>query len=86
MVGIIECLVCEKPIKIPSCINLNDYDGQLYCHECNLLWNIRWKSSKVIKYKLAAKQTIKVEQKVEITPAFPERKYPENTQGDVKES
>jgi len=52
----IECLVCGEPIKIPSCIVSEDYDGQLFCHECNLLWNIKLKSSKVIKYKLAEKQ------------------------------
>ena len=52
----IECLVCKESLEIPLCINLADYDGQLFCHECNLLWNVRFKSSKVVKYKLAEKQ------------------------------
>jgi hypothetical protein len=52
----IKCLVCKESLVIPPYIDPADYDGQLFCHECNLLWNVRFKSSKVVKYKLAEKQ------------------------------
>ena len=52
----INCLVCEKPIKFPSYIDSDDYDGHIFCHECNLLLYIRLKSSKVKKYKVVEKQ------------------------------
>jgi len=51
----IKCLVCKESLEIPPYFNLDDCDVQLYCHECNLLWNVRFKSSKVTKYKLAEK-------------------------------
>jgi hypothetical protein len=52
----IKCLVCKESLEIPPCIDLDNYDGQLFCHECNSLWDIKLKSSKVIKYKLAKQQ------------------------------
>ena len=55
----INCLVCKKPMEIPSCTKLEDYDGQLFCCECNLLWDVKFKSSELKKYKLA-KQQLKV--------------------------
>jgi len=52
----IPCLVCKEPLKIPPCIDPDDYDGQLFCHNCNLLWDVKLKSSKPKKYKLAKQQ------------------------------
>ena len=52
----INCLVCKKPMEIPSCTKLEDYDGQLFCCECNLLWDVKFKSSELKKYKLAKQQ------------------------------
>ncbi len=52
----IECLVCKKKIIFPSYINPTNYDGQLYCKECQLLLDIKLVKSEVIKYKVAVKQ------------------------------
>jgi len=56
----ISCIVCKKPIKFPSYIDPDDYDGHLFCHEFNLLLYIKMKSSKVKKYKVVEKQKINV--------------------------
>jgi DNA-directed RNA polymerase subunit RPC12/RpoP len=57
----INCIVCEKPIKFPSYIDPDDYDGHIFCHECNLLLYVKIKSSKVKKYKVVEKQKIIVQ-------------------------
>ena len=67
----INCLVCEKPIKFPPYIDSEDYDGHIFCHECNLLLYIKLKSSKVKKYKVVEKQTIKVQSNIVLKDFVP---------------
>jgi hypothetical protein len=52
----VKCLICGELIKMPPNATPSDYDGQLFCHKCNLLWDIKLKSSEIIKYKLAKQQ------------------------------
>ena len=68
----INCIVCEKPIKFPSYIDPEDYDGHIFCHECNLLLYVRLKAAKVTKYKLAAKQPKVQPGNIEVKLAIPE--------------
>jgi hypothetical protein len=60
----INCIVCEKPIKFPSYIDPDDYEGHIFCHECNLLLYLKMKSSRVRKYQVVTNQTIKVQPNV----------------------
>jgi len=66
----LECLVCGKAIKIPRFIDTDNYDGQLFCHKCNLLLYVRLKSSKVKKYKVVEKQP-KVKPDVKVISGIP---------------
>ena len=59
----INCIVCEKPIKFPSYIDPEDFDGNIFCHKCNLLLYVKLKSAKVKKYKVVDKQKITVQSK-----------------------
>jgi len=70
----INCIVCEKPIKFPSYIDPEDYDGHLFCHECNLLLYVKLKSAKVKKYKVVEKQTITVHPNVIFKSSIPRPK------------
>ena len=81
----IDCLVCEKPIKFPSYIDPDDYDGQIFCHECNLLLYVRLKSSKVKKYKVVEKQTINVKSDIIVKSSIPRPDYSKESEGKVKE-
>ena len=47
----IKCLLCEKPLEIPTYIDTEDYDGEVVCQECKSLLYIRILKSKVKKYK-----------------------------------
>jgi len=70
----INCIVCEKPIKFPSYIDPEDYDGNIFCHECNLLLYVRLKAAKVKKYKVVEKQTITVHPNIIVKHSIPEPK------------
>jgi hypothetical protein len=70
----INCIVCEKPIKFPSYIDPDDFDGNIFCHNCNLLLYLKLKSAKVKKYKVVDKQKINVQSKVIFQPAIPRPK------------
>ena len=48
----IECLLCEKPIKLPKCIDTEDYDGEVVCQECQSLLYIKLVKSKLRKYRI----------------------------------
>ena len=37
----IECLVCQRTIKIPQFIDTDNYDGQLACQECGSLLHVK---------------------------------------------
>ena len=81
----IECLVCGKPIKFPSYIDSDDYDGHIFCHECNLLLYVKMKSSKVKKYKVVEKQTIKVHSDIIFKSNIPRPDYSKKSEGNDKE-
>ena len=71
----IDCLVCGKTIKIPSYVDPEDYDGQLFCRKCNLLLDIKLKSSKVKKYKVAEKQPKTIPSTIKVISAIPRPDY-----------
>ena len=48
----IECLLCEKHIKLPQYIDAEDYDGEVVCQECQSLLYIKLVKSKVQKYRI----------------------------------
>jgi len=48
----IECLVCDKILKIPKYIDTNKYDGQIVCSECKALLYIKLANNNVNKYKI----------------------------------
>ena len=81
----IECLVCGKPIEFPSYIDPDDYDGQIFCRECNLLLYVRLKSSKVKKYKVVEKQTINVKSDIIVHSSIRRPDYSKESEGKVKE-
>lgn len=57
-----NCFLCGKPIEFPSYIDPDDYDGQVKCHTCNLLFDVRLKRGKLKKRKLAIQPaTAKIE-------------------------
>ena len=51
----IECLTCEKTIKMPLYIDHEKYDGQVVCKECKSLLHVRLFKGKVQKYKIIEK-------------------------------
>jgi len=71
----INCIVCKKPIKFPSYIDPDYYDGHLSYHECNLLLYIKMKSSKVKKYKVVEKQKINVQSNIIVESSIPRPDY-----------
>lgn len=81
----INCLVCEEPIKIPSYIDPDDYDGQLYCQSCQLLLDIKLLKSKVRKYRFAAKQTKPRPSEINIISNIPRPDYSKKAEGAAKE-
>jgi len=48
----IECLLCEKPIKLPEYIDTENYEGEVVCQECESLLYIKLVNSKVQKYRV----------------------------------
>jgi hypothetical protein len=81
----IKCLVCKESLEIPPYINPDNFDGQLFCHECNLLWNVRLKSSKVEKYKLAEKQPRVQPSNIIVKMDIPRPGYSKKSEGNDKE-
>ena len=56
----IQCLACDKTLKLPQFVNTDNYDGQVKCPECKSLLHIKLVKSKVLKYKIVenkSKQT-----------------------------
>ncbi len=45
----IECLLCEKPIKLPKDSDTENYDGDVVCKECQLLFHIKLVKGKLQK-------------------------------------
>jgi hypothetical protein len=52
----IECLVCGCGIELSEFIDVNDYDGQVACGECDSLLHIRLKGSKIKGYEVVEKK------------------------------
>ena len=48
----IECLACDKTLKLPQFVNTDNYDGQVVCPECKALLYVKFVKSKVLKYKI----------------------------------
>ena len=48
----IECLACGKNIKTPKYIDIEKYEGQLACKECNSLLYVKLIKGQVQKYKI----------------------------------
>lgn len=74
----INCIICGNKIKAPDPnIDLDNYNGQVFCHECKVLLYIKTVSGKVIKYNIVSKQTVnvKVDHKVEVITAVPRPDY-----------
>ena len=83
MVRKINCLVCGNPIAMPlPNIDPDNYDGQIFCHNCNLLLHIKSEASKVATYEVVKNQTINVTKNVSLTY---ERADSEEARGREKE-
>jgi len=48
----INCLVCDKRIKIPEFIDTENYDGQISCPACHSLLHVKLYKSKLRKYEV----------------------------------
>jgi len=48
----IQCLACDKTLKLPQFVNTDNYDGQIVCPERKTLLHIRLAKGKVLKYKI----------------------------------
>ena len=72
----LNCLICENPVAMPDPnIDLDNYDGQVFCHECDLLLYIKTIRGKVLKYKVVPNQTIKVDKEIKVITAVPRPDY-----------
>ena len=86
MVKKIDCLVCGNPIAMPlPNIDPDNYDGQIFCHECNLLLYIKSDGGKVPKYKVVPNQTINVKHDVKVITAVPRPDYSKKSEDKAKE-
>ncbi len=52
----VECLLCEKPLKLPKDFDSEDYDGEAVCQECQSLFHIKIVKSKVRKYRIVERK------------------------------
>ncbi len=48
----IQCLACDKTLKLPQFVNTDNYDGQVVCSDCKALLHIKLVKGKVLKYKI----------------------------------
>jgi len=51
----IKCLACGKPIRIPSYIDTEKYDGEVVCQECESRLHVKLIKGKAQKYKVMEK-------------------------------
>ena len=76
MVKNINCLVCGNPIAMPlPNIDPDNYNGQIFCHNCNLLLYIKSEASKVKQYKVVPNQTINVKSDIQVVTGVPRPNY-----------
>jgi len=86
MVKKINCLVCGNPITIPlPNIDPDNYDGQLFCHKCNLLLHIKTEASKVKKYNVVPNQTINVKSDIKVISAVPRPDYSKKSEDKARD-
>lgn len=85
MIKKINCLICGNPIKMPlPNIDPDNYDGQIFCHECNLLLHIKSDGGKVLKYKVVPGQTINIERDIQVITAVPRPDYSKESEDKAK--
>ena len=48
----IQCLACDKTLKLPQFVYTDNYDGQVVCQECKSLLYVKLVKGKVQKYKI----------------------------------
>ena len=72
----IECLLCEKPIKLPKYVDTENYDGEVVCQECQSLLYIKLVKSKVQKYRVKERgfRGMSTEEVVQMLQTIQERK------------
>jgi len=52
----IECLACDKTLKLPQSIDMDNYDGQLVCSKCKALLHVKLVKGKLRKYKIVERR------------------------------
>jgi len=68
----IQCLACDKTLKLPQFVNTDNYDGQVVCPECKALLHIKLVKSKVLKYKIV--ERLRLGEPVKFEVAYVDRK------------
>ena len=85
MIDKINCLVCGNPITIPDPnIDPDNYDGQIFCRNCNILLYLKSEASKIKKYKVVPNQTINVVTDMKVITAVPRPDYTNTAKGNKK--
>ena len=70
----IQCLACDKTLKIPKYVDTDNYEGQIVCTECESLLYIKLVKSKVRKYrKLIDKKPMEIKV-ISAVPKYDEAK------------
>jgi len=54
----IQCLACDKNLKLPQFVNTDNYDGQVVCPECKALLHVKLVKSEVRKYKIVERRRL----------------------------
>ncbi len=54
----IECLACDKTLKLPQSIDTDNYDGQLVCSSCKALLHVKLVKGKLRKYKIVERRRL----------------------------
>ena len=52
----IECLACDKTLKLPQFIDTDNYNGQLVCSKCKALLHVNFVGGKLRKYKIVERR------------------------------
>ena len=68
----IQCLACDKTLKLPQFVNTDNYDGQVVCPECKALLHIKLVKGKVLRYKIV--ERLRRGEPVELKVVYEDRK------------
>jgi len=68
----IQCLACDKTLKLPQYVNTDNYDGQVVCPECKALLHVKLVKSKVLRYRIVERHRPGEPVKIEV--AYVDRK------------